>query len=172
MKSVMGPLPLRDSMLALACVLAAGALLQEVEAPRETAGADMAVVDHAAPGVPSATPAGSSIPDRAALSETLERPLFNRSRRPTPADLQAQEAGPTTAGAPPVALTGVILDPHIRIAVLKRLDNQATVRLGLGQEIEGWMMTDIAADRVKFSRKGDASVLVLKSGAARPASAE
>ncbi|MCW2239552.1 hypothetical protein [Azospirillum canadense] len=172
MRPPIGALPLRDAVLALACALAAGVLLLEMEAPRETAGADMAVADAAAPGAPSAAPAGSSIPDRAALSETLERPLFNRSRRPTPADLQAQEAGPTTAGTPPVALTGVILDPHIRIAVLKRLDNQANVQLRLGQEIEGWMVTDIAADRVKFSHKGDTSVLVLKSGATRPASAE
>lgn len=105
-------------------------------------------------------------------SAMLDRPLFSATRRPPPPPLAPQalspaaEPGPPPAAPPPdVALSGVILGRG-GVALLRRPQDAAPLRLGLGGEIDGWTLAEIWP-RAVVLRRDDRSVTVDMPDASR-----
>lgn len=86
----------------------------------------------------------------AALAPIADRPLFSPSRRP-----------PEIAPAPPVAalplprfaLIGIIQSGETR-RVLLRIGNEAPMLVGVGDDLSGWRIAEVAKDAVTVERAG------------------
>lgn len=80
------------------------------------------------------------------LKGFAERPLFAPSRKPVQAP---GEVIPTTPQAtlandqPHLRLTGVIEGPGESVAIVQSLDANETLRLRLGDQVNGWLVTSI-----------------------------
>jgi general secretion pathway protein N len=101
---------------------------------------------------PKATPRPgnplSAIP-LSALSETRDRPLFYASRRPpveaapvAPTPPKQEALGPPPPEQPSFALVGTIVG-KARVAVLQGSNTDATSRLRVGEENNGWRVRAI-----------------------------
>ncbi len=95
-------------------------------------------------------------PPLAALSETLERPLFSPARRPLP--------GPASAAAPSAspasALVAVALGPGRSAAILK-LAAGGTAVLMQGDRIEGWTLAAVSSHSVTLQSADRSAELTL-----------
>jgi len=133
-------------VLALACVVLAGLAvrpwLDAAEPPAADPGgaAAAAVAPIAMPRVLGAL---------ARYAETVERPLFLAGRRAiSDAGLRsAQEPVPRLALGG-WQLTGVIIAPARRIALLTPIQGGQTLRLTPGEEIDGWRIETVREDGV------------------------
>ena len=125
-----------------------------------------------------ASSAGAAVPDAsvnpvareplAALSATREHPLFSPSRRmPTPPPPPPM---PEAAPAPPprVSLSAVLADATAATAFVRTATGKV-LRLRVGDEVDGWTVTEIASRRIAFSLKGRSVALALFEGARRAA---
>ncbi|MDE2583164.1 MAG: hypothetical protein KGL52_16125 [Rhodospirillales bacterium] len=101
-----------------------------------------------------------AMPALAALGSFTDRPLFWASRRP-PRRVAAAASG--TVG---LVLSGVIISPSEKYAILARTDGKPPLRARVGQEAAGWRMAAISPDHVVL-RNGDRR-LVLKLGGKTP----
>lgn len=109
-----------------------------------------------------------SIPLRA-LTETRERPLFSRSRRPPrpiiPAAPDPTEPAPLLAAAPaapqrpPLTLVGTVVGARAEAGVALLLDSTTNVvaRARVGESASGWRVRAVAARSIVVE-KGAASV--------------
>jgi hypothetical protein len=89
------------------------------------------------------------------LSQTRDRPLFSATRRaPAPALASVPQivAPPPPLPPPSVVLIGVVSDGVGARAVVR--GGQKTIRAELGQEIEGWTVTQIEPRRLVLSHDG------------------
>jgi hypothetical protein len=108
---------------------------------------------------PALLPKGvTRFPPLRQFAETIERPLFDASRRP-PAKPAPKDPGP------PVELTklqlkGVVMTPDKNLAVLYDTRNRQTTRVELGAALGEWALDDIRSDGVTF-RKGGATYEML-----------
>jgi hypothetical protein len=93
----------------------------------------------------------------------VERPLFNRTRRPASPD--EQKPGTGTAedekAASQVALNGIVVAGTRRVALLRFDDDPKVMHVSEGQRAGGWQVEKIAADRVFLRRGQQASEIVL-----------
>ena len=93
------------------------------------------------------------------LTETVARPLFEPTRRSTerPAVVAPAAAPPPPAVAGPdslsVRLVGVVTAEGSAIAVLAR-DGAASLRVELGDFVDGWEVMKITPTEVTFARSG------------------
>ncbi len=132
--------------LALACValawLAARPWLETAEPP-----AVEAVTSEAAMEAPLTVPA--VIGARSEYAETVERPLFLAARTSIAADSvrSVDEAVPQLVLGG-WRLTGVVIAPGRRIALLTPRGGGQTVRLAPGEEIDGWLIEAVSAEGV------------------------
>jgi general secretion pathway protein N len=88
------------------------------------------------------------------LSDTRERPLFAPTRRPPPPPPPpvVQRVEPPAPVPPPnVILLGVVTDENGARAVVRSASPDKIVRARLGEEIEGWQVTQIEPRRVVLS---------------------
>jgi hypothetical protein len=124
---------------------------------------------------PPSTPASASqasVPATAmsqppidAYSVVLERPLFSPTRRPPEplppepplvpelAHSAAPEAPPPPL-EPAFLLVGTVVDRSARIALVRSLNNGQVIQLREGQEVEGWTVLLVEADRAFFRNSG------------------
>lgn len=145
----------RLAPLAVAALLglgAAAALAAEDEPP-------------AAQAEEAAAPADETLNPLAALAkETLEgfreAPLFTPSRkRPKPPPAPVFEAArpapppepPAPEPAPELKLSGVAMGPEGAVAIVQEQGATRVERLRLGDQIGGWLVTGIDADRLKLT---------------------
>ncbi|WP_237481961.1 hypothetical protein [Lichenibacterium dinghuense] len=108
--------------------------------------------------------AASASPTRADPSAEframVERPLFSPSRRPPPPPLAAlpppvlPEPAPS---APDLTLSGVIAGGGGGVALVRRPQDGAPVRVALGGQIDGWTLSEIRP-RTVVLRRDDRSV--------------
>jgi len=123
--------------------------------------------------VPAAPPAvepkavtATALPDYqiegglAAHSETVQRTLFNATRRPAPA--LASEDGPKQIAHGAFQLMGTTVTGNTNAAFLKELANGKTHVVRQGDEINGMKVALVTADRVQFRAGDDAEDLILK----------
>ena len=80
------------------------------------------------------------------FGETLDRPLFSKIRRPPAPDAPAEE--PEKKQKVKVRLAGVVISPKERVALVQGPRGRDITRLREGQEIEGWVLESILADRI------------------------
>lgn len=106
------------------------------EAPPSPAGATTSVM----PNLTLRTP-----PDGAVLSATLDRPLFAPARRPAPAPVAATDAADTAS--PASQLLAVAIGPDRSAAILRLTSGRTSVLLQ-GEQIDGWVLAQVAPHRV------------------------
>jgi hypothetical protein len=91
------------------------------------------------------------------LSTILDRPLFSPSRRPParPAPV-VQGPAPSAQPAPPpnLVLLGVVMDGEGARAIVRAGTDQKSVRAQIGDEIEGWKVSQIEGRKVVLSLDG------------------
>jgi hypothetical protein len=97
------------------------------------------------------------LPGRA---ETVNRSLFNPTRRPAPAAVA--EAAKSQMQRGQFVLTGTSLPGERAIAFLKELPGGKARTVRQGEQINGMLVAEVKADRVRLSLGGDSEELVLK----------
>jgi hypothetical protein len=123
-----------------------------------------------------ANPVAAQSLDR--LSSTLDRPLFSPSRRPPapPPPPVAQAPPPPAPPLPPpnLVLFGVVMDGEGARAVVRSGAEKKLVRAQIGDEIDGWKVSQIEGRKVVLSLDGRFATFTLFSddrGKSEPASA-
>lgn len=97
----------------------------------------------------------ASEPTLESLKATRNRPLFSPTRRPPPARISPiTPASPGPRPPPQVDLTGVILGPGERAAIVVVPGGSAPRAVHLGAAIDGWRVTAIAARSIVLSHAG------------------
>lgn len=84
--------------------------------------------------------------------EIIERPLFDISRKPLPLSVQTKSV--SANGLRLLKLTGIVITPEKKIAVISNKSPDEILRLERGARFNGWLLLDIRADGVTF-QKGD-----------------
>lgn len=102
---------------------------------------------------------GFTLPPRKSLSDFVERPLFERSRRAAP-DRAAFKDGHDDGLD--IALIGTIIEMNETIAIL-RAEGARPVRARIGDSIGGWQVSQIRQDGVLLSN--NQSTLWVPTGA-------
>ncbi|MGF1455073.1 MAG: hypothetical protein ACFB6R_06805 [Alphaproteobacteria bacterium] len=161
------PIWIANAALAAACGLAGVALHGALSAPAE-------------PRLPRPGSAGGSVEtDRPALPvvepvalrdlpQTRNRPVFSPDRRPP-----AQEVTQTAETAEPrvspgtLVLAGVVLSERTRAALLRPAPAAKAEPVGLGETVQGWTVSAIAADHVRLSAAGQTVRLDLRPSVAQ-----
>ena len=102
-------------------------------------------------------------PNLSRFGATISRPVFTSSRRPAPQTIVKTAAKPEPAiKSTPVAvapekskflLAGLIVSVEDAVAVIKRVSENRTWRVSVGDELEGWKVESIESDSVRL-RKG------------------
>ncbi len=82
------------------------------------------------------------------FGETLDRPLFSKIRRPPAPEPDAPAEKPGKKQTVKVRLAGVVISPKERVALVQGPRGRDITRLREGQEIEGWVLESILADRI------------------------
>jgi type II secretory pathway component PulC len=82
------------------------------------------------------------------FSETLDRPLFSKIRRPPAPEPDAPAPEPEKKQTVKVRLAGVVISPRERVALVQEPRVKEITRLREGQEIEGWVLERILPDRI------------------------
>lgn len=95
-----------------------------------------------------------------AHSETVQRTLFNATRRPAPA--LASDDGPKQIARGAYQLMGTTVTGENNVAFLKQIGNGKTIAVRQGEEINGMKVALVTADRVQFRAGDDSEELILK----------
>ena len=132
--------------------------------------ADEAAV--AALGVRGIDRAQFKLPPESSFAQTVERPLFNEDRKPTPDT--PEPVAPTTPPVPlNVSLTGVILTPQLRLAMIHDNGKNDSLALKEGMplpgELGGWTLTRVKQRSAIFKEAAGEEVEVeLSTAVASP----
>jgi general secretion pathway protein N len=117
--------------------------------------------------IASAGPSPAPLPALVDLTETLDRPVFSPTRRPTQAAAAAVlEAPPMRNGeAPPpdMKLSAVVIDAGRRFALLQRFPAGGTVRVAQGDVVDGWTLSEVRADGVTLRKNDQRHEIVLRT---------
>jgi len=96
----------------------------------------------------------------AARTETVQRTLFNPTRRPAPAAAQDNANARIQRGQ--FALTGTTIVDGRSTAFLREVAGNKSRRVHAGETINGMRVAEVKPDRVKFTLGDDSEELVLK----------
>ena len=96
----------------------------------------------------------------AARSETVNRTLFNPTRRPAPVAIA--EASKPKMQRGQYALTGTTVSGERSLAFLKETSGGKARTVRKGDSINGMLVAEVSADRVKLSMGGETEELVLR----------
>lgn len=92
------------------------------------------------------------------LSQTRERPLFSRTRRPPPKSIAAPiaiEPPAPTLDSLRLSLLGVVLGPNeYGVAVLREAESQIVKRVQVGDSINRWTLIEVRRREAVFQRDG------------------
>ena len=95
--------------------------------------------------------------------EITQRPLFADDRKPIPPDEAGDGPGEEDQTAPPVplsvALTGVVITPEVKVALLRDLSSNKSVSVREGMPLPGnqagWTLVEIHPRKIVVSDAGD-----------------
>jgi hypothetical protein len=96
----------------------------------------------------------------AAHTETVDRTLFNPTRRPAPAALAS--AAKTQMQKGQFTLTGTTISGDNAVAFLKEAKGGKARTVRQGDKVEGVLVAEVKADRVRLTLGDDSEELVLK----------
>jgi hypothetical protein len=108
----------------------------------------------AAPAAPAASENPLAAQPLDLLSDTRDRPLFAPTRRPPPPPpppVVERVAPPPPVPPPNVVLLGVVTDENGPRVVVRSGSPDKIIRARLGEEIEGWQVTQIEPRRLVLS---------------------
>ena len=94
----------------------------------------------------------------------VERPLFRPDRKPEPPADEATSP-PVSEGATELTvfdLNAVLITPDIVSAWVQDPAQPKLRRLRIGDDLQGWSVTDIQEDRVLLERQGQQDALILR----------
>lgn len=93
-----------------------------------------------------------------------ERPLFVDGRRPPTESPEDEEEAPAVEDTPVPKLTlmGVFMTPQGATALVRNEATKEVLRRRPGEEIDGWQVASIEADRLVVSQAGKQEVLPLR----------
>ena len=114
----------------------------------------------AKPVVPALLPDYAIEGGLAANSETVNRTLFNATRRPAP--VLAGEGGPHAIKPGQFLLAGTAVSGTQNVAFLKEVAGGKSHAVHEGEKINGLLVASVSAERVKFTLGDDSEELVLK----------
>jgi hypothetical protein len=97
----------------------------------------------------------------ASLNETVDRTLFNPTRRPAPPATASAE-GEKKVQSGQFVLTGTTLAGDRSIAFLKEVAGGKARTVRKGDKINGMLVAEVLPDRVRFTQGGESEELVLK----------
>jgi len=132
-----------DIALAVICCLLIGALAYEIWAPMGDFDVPAVTVPERPP-LPAITPFNP--PPQSSFAAIDAKPIFNPARKPV--ESTAVPGSPTTVTPPEAVLIGVIMDGETQLALVKREGAPFAESLALGAVLDGWEVTEIAADHV------------------------
>jgi len=98
------------------------------------------------------------MPPDSEFAEVRQRPIFNEDRKPTPI---VDDPPPVTTQVAPlnITLTGVVLTPEIKLAMVRDNAKNEAVSLRIGMplpgEQQGWTLAEIRARSVVFKNPQD-----------------
>jgi len=95
----------------------------------------------------------------AARTETVQRTLFNPTRRPAPSPAQT---GTARMQRGQFALTGTIVVDGKSTALLREVSGNKSRRVQAGETINGLLVADVKTDRVRLTLGDESEELVLK----------
>jgi hypothetical protein len=102
------------------------------------------------------------------LSATLDRPLFSPGRRPPapPPPPAVQAAAPPALPPPPpnLILFGVVMDGEGARALVRTGADKKVLRAQIGDDIDGWKVSQIEGRKVVLSLDGRFATFTLFSG--------
>jgi hypothetical protein len=154
---------LLPSLLAAVALVMAGIIYAEIRA-RPT-------VESETPSNPAATegrtashlPRRQTMPERTRFVTIVSRPLFSASRRP-----RSEEPPVVNAPTLDFSLSGIVTATGEPLALIKPDAGGDTVRVKQGQEVFGWTVSRIEADRIQVQHDGMESELLLDFAAPAP----
>lgn len=127
-----------------------------------------AAAETAAPPAPAA--GTTALPTLEALTETRKRPLFVVGRRgpgPAPVPLVVDTGPAEPEEAPPpsalsLVLSGVVTGPGLEMAIFGDPAGGPALRLKIGDEHDGWKLTEVDRITARFRRGEETAELKLK----------
>ena len=108
------------------------------------------------------------VPPLAQLTQTVERPMFSRARRPAPVEVIAKSLPQTplsAAKATPLSieLSAVIIEADRQFALFSKVAQGSLLRAEVGQSVDGWVVSEIRGDGVSLERGSEKQILVLRT---------
>jgi hypothetical protein len=95
--------------------------------------------------------------------DTVERTLFNPTRRPAPPPASASAASTMSKGQ--FVLTGTTVVDQKATAFLREVNGGRSRRVQQGETINGMLVAEVQANRIKLTQSGDSEELTLKVAA-------
>ena len=126
------------------CAVLGGVIYRELSAPMEAGEAATPLAAAASKPANSAEPDGFTAPAAQAYSEISERPLFSPNRRPVPRHTAPEAIGAVSS----FVFAGSVISKTERVALVQHGHPGKLVRLREGDQLEGWTVVSIDADRV------------------------
>jgi hypothetical protein len=159
--SLVLPLLTVCAVLAVAVYLQSGA---ELALPDDPSGVAAALE----PAIERSDEPAFGMPPIEHFSETVTRPLFMSTRRPPePGAPTAATPERATTVLPALEVSGIVISPRERLALLARGRSSEVIRVFEGELVEGWVVRSILPDRVILERDGRQQELMLKDKAPR-----
>lgn len=108
-------------------------------------------------------------PAPTAFAVINERSLFDPKRQPVkPRAISGPGNGEEAAAPPQFQLVGVILDAQKRLAMVKSARSPLAIAIAVGENIDGWEVKAIEADRVILRSGSGETTVMLKPSTAQP----
>jgi hypothetical protein len=150
-------------LLAAGCAVLVGIVYVELDSPDIEPPAKAAVAAAQEAAKPPVQDPSFTMPPLRSFAGVLSRPLFSETRRPP---LQPVAAADTRAAA--FTLVGTILSAQERHALVEHGQPPRLERISEGQDVDGWTVEQILADRVVFGRADARIEIKAKDSSLRP----
>jgi hypothetical protein len=104
----------------------------------------------------------------ASFDEVVQRPLFIEGRRPppeveAPPEDEKPKLPPQVKTRPRLSLTAILIVDNQKQAVFRTVEKkQALQNVAVGEEIDGWVVSDIQSTQVKLTQGGAEEVFLLR----------
>jgi len=139
-------------LLLLFCAVAASATYFSLGAGSYRTASPSSIGTMALPPADSVVDAGVSVPPLSEYSAVVARPLFSPTRRPSATATTSGSAAARTVSPIDVTFAGVIISDDEKIAIVRRDKTNKYLRLIEGDDVDGWRVQTIAADRLVLQR--------------------
>lgn len=124
-------------------------------------------------GTPSSQTAGPTpngansvgLPTVSQLSAITDRPLFFQSRT-IPEPPPGEPAGPTTQPKLGVTVSGVIITPTMRVALVRSPESKEVLLVSEGEKVGEWQMSQITPDSVFLQWRDKTEVIAVEDNVA------